>query len=47
MKLNNGNRIKQPSSYNQSKDKVCPYLMPWEQLSENSKERWIKDYANE
>ena len=28
-------------------DKVCPYLMPWEQLSENSKERWIKDYANE
>ena len=28
-------------------DKVCPFLMPWEQLSENNKERWIKDYAKE
>jgi len=27
-------------------DKVCPFLLPWEQLSENGKEKWVKEYAS-
>ena len=29
-----------------SDDKVCPFLMPWEQLSESAKTKWIDNYAN-
>lgn len=29
------------------KEKVCPFLIPWEQLAENNQQEWIKDYAGE
>jgi len=27
------------------KEKVCPFLIPWEQITENNQQEWIKDYA--
>ena len=42
-KVNEGWRYGMTQS---SDDKVCPFLMPWEQLSESAKTKWIDNYAN-